>query len=152
MTVSLMEIRNFKDLEKAISQKIKKAMENEVAKKAIGIGQDMVEQEVYQKYTPTMYERTGELKESFETKPIKDGIELTNTRSDGDRYIPEIIEHGHWGSDQGGYEYPSYNEDGSPRAYMNPRPFMQKTKEQLENGEFKDALVKGLKSEGLKVE
>ena len=147
-----MEIRSLSQLEKALKQKIQHAMEDEVAKTAKDTMQEKIQTEVYNKYTPYStdgktphYERTYELLESVKTNMVNDNtLELTNTRSDGDRYIPEIIEYGQ------GYEW-GYTRDLDEE--IGARPFIAKTHEALDKeGIYKQALKKGLQQRGLKVE
>lgn len=145
-----MDIRNLKDLEKVLKQKVQEVMEDDVFEKVLQLGIKSAADEVYEAYTPTQYKRTYELLESFKYKPIENGIEFYNDRSDRGRNVAEIVEKGHWGSE--GYEFPSFYPDGSPKEYMYPRPFMANTKDGLENGEFKKALKDGLNKRGIRAE
>ena len=131
------------DLEKKLKKKIEDVMENEVAKVVIDEGKKQVQKEVYDKYEPKKYQRTGRLKEEWSKESIDNGIRVINTREDDKtgKYIPKVIETGE-GYDYGGYGY----------AYEKPRPFIQKTRESLEDsGNHIKALRKGLKRQGVKV-
>lgn len=146
-----MEIKNYKDLEKKLKEVVEKTMKNEVVEKAKEVMKDKINSEVYAKYTPYStdgktphYIRTYELLNSIKTNMIKDNtLEIYNTRSEGSRYIPEIIESGK------GYEW-GYTRDLNKE--IGERPFNKKTTKALKNGKFKKALKEGLKNQGLKVE
>lgn len=147
MTVAIINISKFSDLERALKKIVQDAMEDEVATKAIELGVKNVASEVYAKYTPYSsdgvtphYERTYELMSSFEYNPIHNGIEVYNDRSEGGRNIAEVIETGVgflWG-----YTRNLDEEIGA-------RPFMAKTREDLKYGEFKKSLEKGLNVRGI---
>lgn len=159
-----MEIRNKKDLEKMLKMVAKKALETEVSKTAKEIMEDKIDTEVYDAYTPYSsdgetphYERTYKLRESVKTEMIGDNhLILYNDRFDENeqitsensfyhksgRYIPSVLESGE------GYEW-GYNRDLD--SEIGARPFGKKTYEELENGEFKKALIKGIEKQGIKV-
>ena len=118
-----------KELEKYINLQIQDSLEKDVSKKIIDIAERHVQTDVYNVYkNPKEYVRTGELKESFESTSIEDGIEIENTRTDGNREIAEIIEYGHDDSKQG-YEYPAYYPQGE--NFIQARPFIQNTKDEI---------------------
>jgi hypothetical protein len=158
-----MKIRNKNDLEKLLKKVAKKALETEVAKTAEEVMKDKIDSEVYDAYTPYSsdgetphYERTYKLRESTKTEMIGDTIlMLYNDRFDEDeqiskenafyhdsgRYIPSVIESGK------GYEW-GYERDLD--SEIGARPFGEKTYEELKNGEFKKALIRGIKEQGIK--
>lgn len=148
------EVRTYSQLIKYLNKIAQEVMQDEVAVKAVELGQKNVVEEVYSVYipdssNPNSYDRTYEMM-NFDIKPTKDGIEFSHNRTDGDRYVSAIVEYGHENSE--GYEHPSYHEDGTPKEYMNPRPFFSETVSDLKNGEFKASLKAGLQAKGLKVE
>jgi len=139
-----MAAKNLKELAKQIEDMAKKAMQREnskVKKVAIETGKERVQEDVYNVYEPKIYSRTGQLKESWVAENTQDGVVLYNTRRDGDKYIPEVVETGI------GYDYTGYG-----YAYESPRPFIKNTKRDLENGNVRDALKEDLKSLGIDVE
>jgi hypothetical protein len=142
---------SMKDLEKYINQQIKDSLEKDVSEKVIDIAKRHVETDVYNVYkNPKEYERTGKLKESFESTSIENGIEIENTRRDGNREIAEIIEHGHDDSKQG-YEYPAYYPQGE--NFIQARPFIQNTKDEIVRDKVHvDELKKSMKSKGIDIE
>ena len=99
--------KNMKQLEAYINKQAKETL-YERKQTFVDVAKDHVESDVYDKYEPDLsnpnsYRRTGKLKESFKTNPIKNGIEITNTRSENGRDIAEIVEKGHYESQ--GYEH-----------------------------------------------
>lgn len=141
---------NMKELEKFINKQIQESLQKDVAPKIVKIAQEHVETDVYDVYPhPKEYQRTGQLKKSFEINPISDGVEIENTREDHDRYIPEIIEYGHDKSEQG-YQY-AYQYEGD--NYLQPRPFIENTRQEILNTNIHvDELKDSLKRKGLDVE
>ncbi|WP_142385269.1 hypothetical protein [Bacillus sp. UMB0728] len=138
-----------KELEKFLNQTIQDSLKTDVSKKIVKVAEDRVQKDVYNVYTPKEYTRSGELKKSFEVKEIPNGIEIENTRKDGNREIDEIIEYGHDKSAQG-YEYPAYYPGGD--NFTQPRPFIENTRQQILNENIHaDELRKSLNKKGLDV-
>jgi hypothetical protein len=136
--------KNLKELEKYINEQAKKALQNgkHVKNTVIETGKKHVDKDVYAVYEPKQYERTGLLRESWDVENTDDGIAVFNTRTDGDKYIPETIEYG-INYDYSGYGY----------AYEQPRPFINNTREELRNSNaLKEAMKKDLKDAGFDVE
>jgi len=136
--------KNLKELEKYINEQAKKALQNgkHVKNTVIETGKKHVDKDVYSVYAPKIYERTGLLRESWDVENTDDGIAVFNTRTDGEKYIPETIEYG-INYDYSGYGY----------AYEKPRPFINNTREELRNSNaFKEAMKKDLKDAGFDVE
>ena len=127
--------KNLKELEKYINEKAKKALQNgkHVKNTVIETGKKHVDKEVYSVYTPKIYERTGLLRESWDVENTDDGIAVYNTRTDGEKYIPETIEYG-INYDYSGYGY----------AYEQPRPFIANMRNELRNS---DELIKAFKKD-----
>lgn len=140
-------LRNIKQLEQYINKQAKEILYD---RRSVfeEIGKQKVKSEVYDKYTPDpnnpkSYKRTGELKESFVTTPINNGISMGNTRSENGRDIVEIIEKGHY--DSQGYEHVKPGAD-----YLLPRPFMKETKQEIKDTKIHvTELQKGLKAKGI---
>lgn len=138
--------KNMKELEKLINKKIANGLQNEVANEARRVMKENVITEVYQKYSPTNYERTGGLYQdkNIETKLVDDNtLTVRNIREENGRDIANIIETGT------GYDWERsriYN----MQPY--PRPFHAETARELdEKGLAKNALKKGLERQGLNV-
>jgi hypothetical protein len=163
--------KNLKDLEKFLNQKIKKAMENEVAEKVRDIQQEKIDEEVYDVYNvvggshqePYVYERRcdqGGLRDRrnmvADVKESNNGVELsveniTKAKDQSDINLVGLIEYGD-DSQYGYYEYKT-NRDGTSWQYRQPRPFLQETRNHLsKTGEHVEALKKGLKRQGIDVE
>lgn len=137
-------IRNINELKKYINEQAKKALQNgkHVKNTVIETGKKHVDKDVYSVYTPKIYERTGLLKESWDVKNTDDGIAVFNTRTDGEKYIPQVIESGI------GYDYTGYG-----YAYEKPRPFIAETHKELKDSNtLKEAMKKDLKDAGFDVE
>ena len=140
-------IRNKKQL-KAYIEKLSQEILYERRTVFEEIGKNHIETDVYKAYTPDKnnpdsYNRTGKLRESFKTNPTKNGIEITNTRSENGRDIAEIVEKGHY--DSQGYEHVKKG-----AAYLFPRPFMQNTKQEIKDRNLHvTELQKGLKARGI---
>lgn len=136
--------KNLKELERYINEQAKKALQNgkHVKNTVIETGKKHVDKDVYSVYTPKIYERSGLLKESWDVKNTDDGITVFNTRTDGEKYIPETIEYG-INYDYSGYGY----------AYEQPRPFIAETHKELKDSNIlKEAMKKDLKDVGFDVE
>ena len=135
--------KNLKELEKYINEQAKKALQNGkyVKNTVIETGKKHVDKEVYI-YQPKQYERTGLLRESWDVENTDDGIAVFNTRTDGEKYIPETIEYGI------NYDYTGYG-----YAYEKPRPFIAETRRELKDSNIlKEAMKKDLKDVGFDVE
>lgn len=134
--------KNLKELEKYINEQAKKALQNgkHVKNTVIETGKKHVDEDVYS-YEPKRYERTGLLRESWDVENTDDGIAVFNTRTDGEKYIPEVIESGI------GYDYSGYGYE-----YEKPRPFIANAREELRNSNaLKEAMKKDLKNIGFDV-
>lgn len=136
--------KNLKELEKYINEQAKKALQNgnHVKNTVIKTGKKHVDKDVYFVYTPKIYERTGLLRESWNVENTDDGVAVFNTRTDGEKYIPETIEYG-INYDYSGYGY----------AYEQPRPFIAETRRELKDSNIlKEAMKRDLKDAGFDVE
>lgn len=135
--------KNLKELKKYINEQAKKALQNGkyVKNTVIETGKKHVDKDVYF-YQPKQYERTGLLRESWDVENTDDGIAVFNTRTDGEKYIPQVIESGI------GYDYTGYG-----YAYEKPRPFIAETRRELKDSNIlKEAMKKDLKNAGFDVE
>lgn len=127
---------NLKELEKYVNKMAKDAMTkgNSVKNTVIEEGKRQVQETVYDVYDPKVYQRYGELKNSWEVEETSDGIAVFNDRRDGDKYVAETVEYGR------GYDYDF--------PYANtPRPFTENTREELSKGnKLAESLKKDMKS------
>jgi len=140
-----MEIRTLSDLEQTLKNKIKETMNDEISQTAKTTMQEKIETEVYEKYTPEDYIRTYKLLEAIETKLVNDNtLEVATTRTDEEtgKYIPTIIETGK------GYTW-GYKRDLDKE--IGARPYVAETFNALQDGKFKNYLIKGLSKRGIKV-
>jgi hypothetical protein len=141
-----MEFNSIAELEKYLTEKINNALRTEVADESRSVMQEHVMSDVYDKYTPTQYVRTGELYSNILTQMVDDNtLSIEDTRRDEEtgRLIAPIIESGV------GYTW----KDSRIYAMQPfPRPFVENTAKDLENGKAKQALAQGLKRQGLDIE
>ncbi|MCM3110040.1 hypothetical protein [Lederbergia lenta] len=136
--------KSIKDLEKYVNSKITSALEKEVNETVRKTLKENVITEVYDKYTPSHYERSGGL---FQDGNIESKMENSNTlsvrsiHSENGRDIAQVIESGL------GYSWSHL--DGEIGA----RPFHEETRREIEeNGLAKDSMRKGLQRQGLNVD
>jgi len=133
---------NLQDLFKFIESEVKDSLQKDVANKVIEVEQEHIKSDVYF-YEPKQYKRTGTLisKNSFEIKPIENGVSIRNITQHGGKDIPQVVEYGV------DYDYTGYGYE-----YEDPRPFVRNTREEI----FRDnihikALKKGLVNKGYKI-
>lgn len=151
----LATIRSYSDLEKALKQVVQEVMEKEVAEKAKEVIQDNVKEIVYNAGTPAMYIRrgltNGSLGDIEEMKhEYKNGILEVSNESD----YNHTFESNHFGYGNVDLSEPlAYNIEygyGSKSEWYNqPRPFIEESREDMRNGEFKAAMRKGLRRKGI---
>jgi|LSQX01.2.fsa_nt_gb hypothetical protein len=161
--------RNMSELSKALEKHIKQSMENEVAEVVKDVMQEKINDEVYMSYRhssgdsgrqePYRYERRyyeGGLidRDNIAHEVSKDGTltveNIAKGKDSGDDLAP-LIEMGH-NKGYGSYDYTS-NRDNTQDQYLQPRPFIAKTREELQKeGKHIKALKDGLKKQGLRVE
>lgn len=134
------------ELEKYLNEKINDALKTEVADMARDTMQEHVMSDVYDKYTPSQYVRTGDLYKDILTQMVDNNtlsIENTTKDEESGRLVAPIVEEGT------GYEWKN------SRIYTMqpfPRPFVEETAKELENGKAKQALADGLRKQGLTIE
>ena len=149
--MSKLNIKSYSQLEKVLKEKVEKAMKNEVAKKTKEVVQKNVEDVVYSVGEPTVYERrnltNGSLGDMEEMKhEYKDGVlEVTNEADYNPKFSSDGI------NDESLAYNIEYGYGSRDRWYNEPRPFIEESRNDLRNGEFKDSLAEGLTKQGLKV-
>jgi hypothetical protein len=134
--------KNMNELAKMIEKMAIKAMQqpnSETSQTVVETAKQHTQTDVYDVYTPQQYERTGELKESWEVENTRDGIAISNTREDAGKYIPEVIETGE------GYQY-DFEYNGKAR------PFIENTRNELRNSNnLTESLKRDLRNQGFNV-
>lgn len=122
-------------------------MKKDVSERATKLMEDNIDTEVYEAYTPMGDTRTGALGESVEADmQDNDTLVVYNSRYDygyggmGFRDVGRVVETGK------GY----YSNALDKR--IGARPFIEVTREALEKGEFKKAMIEGLAKRGIKAE
>ncbi|MGM1044887.1 MAG: hypothetical protein ACQEXX_01935 [Bacillota bacterium] len=138
-------VKNLKELEKILNKKISKALQQSVAPVVKNVMKEKIEEEVYDVYSPTIYERqkdNGGLTddENIKTTLMNNTIlAVENVRSDDGVNVAQVVETGQ------GYDY-DFPHNGVPR------PFTEATREHLrDTNEHVAALYKGLVRQGLNV-
>lgn len=162
-----MEIRSLKELEKALKKKVQEAMEDNVAKTTKETMQEQVKLIVYDADNPTVYERRkfangslGDIESMLHKYDDKTGtLQVTNVADFNHEFARRINPdtdkpYGYGAVDMNkslAYNI-EYGYDSKEAWYNEPRPFVEKTRGELREGKFKDALRKGLNERGIKAE
>lgn len=160
----MIQIRNLKDLKKVLKPIIAEALEKTGEEVVERVAREHVDKDVYQAYSPEVYEATFELRDSIFTKSadiknntievvIKHDTNKINSyapnqhysvvdnypRKDVSDWLPWIVSEGK-----------TANIWGDSGAYLKPRPYMDNAREELEQSkEHVDDLVKRLRALGL---
>jgi hypothetical protein len=137
---------NLKEMLEYIQKQANETLQDEVFETTRDVMQEHIQEDVYDAYTPADYERTYELisDDNIEGKVADNTLTVKNTRHDGDRYVPEIIEEGK------GYNW-GYIRDLDEE--IGARPFIANTKKDLQtNKQHVQAMKEGLKKRGLDVD
>ena len=153
-------------LEAFLLLKVQNAMTTTVASEVKQLESKNVKEVVYNVYSPKIYDRDmddGGLSDvenmSHNVSSIGQSVELTvdNKTISNPSYNPNnkspfevagLVEYGS-NNGYGYYDYPIKNKDSSNAEYLKPRPFIQKTKDELESGKAREIIVKALIKEGL---
>lgn len=150
-------------INKQLSKKVDNALAKEVLEAVKSEESEAIYSEVYGAYKPSKYRRrqkhggladpdnikgsvSGGVLTVVNTTPPNPGGCVINSLVMTDKVLPELVEHGDG--------YKSYHYDfQSDGRYMEERPFTAKTVENLKkNGDHVEALKKGLKQQGLKMQ
>ena len=146
-----MKVKSLKELRKAVEKAIDNSLENEVFETARSEEINSIETDVFEVYTPTIYERREidgiDDEENIVHNEVKNGtLKIGNITEFNPGYktanlgtgLPVLIEYGHGGKHYY-YDYPSSDE------FCDPRPFIANTRERLKkSGKHKEALKNGL--------
>jgi len=121
------EFKTVSELEKYLLKQISESLKTDVASDGRDLMREHVQDDVYDQYRPSDYERTWELINSCKSSMVSsDTLKLTNTRKgDEGEDVPSIIENG--GHYKWGY---IRNLD----EIIGPRPFIENTFVDLRNG------------------
>ncbi|TPG68896.1 hypothetical protein EEL31_10385 [Brevibacillus laterosporus] len=114
------KFKSIDELNKYLAKQISESL-NEVGDATKNTMQKHVKTDVYDAYTPTQYDRTGQLRNDIEVKVKGNTVSISPIRRDGDKYIPTIIETGH------GYDWKNSNIYQSKQK----RPFVQNTENEI---------------------
>lgn len=154
-----MAIRKFSDLEKALKKAVKKTMENEVARATKVAMHNNVQDVVYDAGEPIEYERrnftNGSLGDPSTMKHEykNDILEVTNEADFNHAFAihSDTWEYGDVDLDRSLAYNIEYGYGAEDEWWNEPRPFIEKTREDMRNGGFKKALKEGLEKNGLKI-
>jgi len=135
------EFKTVSELEKYLLKQISDSLQTDVALESRHLMREHIQDDVYNEYIPTHYERSWKLIDSCKTTNISnDTIELTNTRrGDESEDIPYILEYGK------GY---SWGVDLDER--IGPRPFFANTYKELAMGKARIFMKMALGKRGIK--
>lgn len=159
---------NLNNLSKFLNGKIADAMKTDVAETVRNVEQKNIDDTVYSGYRPSTsdgepwrYERrrdNGGLRDRknmvADVQVTSDGVKLLveniTTGSQDNFRIDDLVEYGD-GTNGKEYGY-KRNRDGTADQYLRGRPFTRNTIEELERtGEHVDALINGLRKNGIEV-
>lgn len=100
---------------------INDSLETDVNKEMIQVVQEHVKTDVYDAYNPLSYQRTNELLADVKGEMVNDDtLEITDTRTENGKDIPQIIEYGK------GYTWGIGLDER-----IGPRPFMENAEQQI---------------------
>lgn len=165
--------KNLKDLEKYLKEKIDNSLEKEVASMVKAVQTDHIVDDVYMAYNkvgggrqePYVYERRyfqgGLIDRENMVSEVADGVlTVTNIAEANPDYnkspvenLAGLIEYGHENG-YGQYDY-TRNRDGTEWQYMQPRPFIENTRDDIAKNKLhvkalKEALKRRLGNESVK--
>jgi len=140
-----MEFKTVSELEKYLLKQISESLKTDVASDGRDLMREHVQDDVYDQYRPSDYERTWELINSCKSSMVSsDTLKLTNIRKgDEEEDVPNIIENG--GHYKWGY---IRNLD----EIIGKRPFIENTFLDLRNGWGKLFLKNSLEKRGFKTQ
>ncbi|WP_099301819.1 hypothetical protein [Bacillus sp. Marseille-P3800] len=128
----------FAHINQSLAQSIQDE-DSQVVKASIETLKQSVQENVYDVYSPFLYDRTGGLKEEWKVEIEDGGIAIMSNRHDGETYVAEVVETGT------GYRY-DFPYNGVPR------PFTQLAAEELKgNGRLSHALKQDLVKRGFRI-
>lgn len=164
------EFKSVQDFVEQLSKDVQQSLRTEVANDVVDLAIGQAQKEIYDVYTPAVYQRrysfidrdlwtyldwsdyldgyTLEVVNLATPNPFNNGEDLFATT---DKYLPSLIELGHLAYTtrygHNGYDFTSNGDN----EYMHPRPFASTTSQILsgnDNRSFKHSLEKSLKTKG----
>lgn len=157
----LANVTSWKQLEVALQKARDRALKG-AGEKAVEVVKDRVDKDVYGTGSPTVYERTYQLRESLVADDFKSsGNTAEITIKHDTSQIHSTAPNQHYSVVDGSSSVESIAEivhDGkSGRVFgegywTKPRPYMDNAKEIMKDGKYRDFMVEELKKLGYKVE
>lgn len=144
-----MEFSNMKDLFKYLDNAKTEVLETDVADMAVEKMKEHVQDDVYDVYTPTSYQRTGTLKRNVDSHMLDDDtVEITDIYNDYEngvkKNVTKIV------TESRGYTW-GYHRNLDEE--IGPRPFIDKTRKEIEDEHLAtEAMKEGLKNKGIMTE
>lgn len=149
--------KNMKDLQKHLEKAVSDVLRNEVNDTVRKTMQKNIDEVVYESYMPVKYERRdigGGLIADENIQGTVEGLTLTvenitpfNQDPPSQNTGTGLVGLTEYGDGWGGY---NYDHPRPGRPYMNPRPFIQRTREELsETSKLVDSMKTGLKKHGI---
>ena len=160
------QFKNMSDLRKYLQKAVDSALTHEVYEAVKQKEQEVIQEEVYDRYKPVNYKRRGSkggliadenividggvakkgiliVKNITPPNPYLNGVSGEKTTTPMDSTTPYLVEYGVYNPSGYGYDYWS----GARK-----RPFTMRTMEELESSDdCREALKKGLESQGITV-
>lgn len=153
-------VSSYKDLEIALTRALAKAMSG-VGDKTAELVKDRIDKDVYAAGSPTVYERTYELRESVEAGKVSVGKSIVETEiGHNPTEIGSYEPNQHYSIVDGSHSSDSIAEivhDGKSSHILGTgfwtkkRPYMDNAKEEMKDGKYKKFMVEELKKQGLSV-
>ena len=146
MKVVVSDLGALKELLKTV---VNEALEYDVAPEVQIMLSENAQRDVYDAYKPFVYGRSYSLTDgAAETYDVKSSGDMKVEVSVNHPY-GKLIEYGD-GVDGMHYDYP-YNRNNTEDQFLRPRPFYRHTKEQLENGKYKELMAQSLRAKGISI-
>lgn len=155
--VKMANVKNYKDLEVALTKALAKAMPK-VGDKTVELVKDRIDKDVYGAGSPTVYERTYELRESVEVGKISVGKSTVETEiGHNPTEIGSYSPNQHYSVVDGSHSSDSIAEivhDGKSSHILGtgfwtkPRPYMDNAKKEMKDGKYKEFMIEQLRKQG----
>ena len=151
-------IKTYSDLEVALTRIIAKAMPG-VGDKTAELVKNRIDQDVYSVGTPSVYERTYELRESVEAGKITVGkstveTEIGHNTTEIGAYEPNqhysVVDGSH--STESISEIVNYGKSGKIYGegyWTQKRGYMDNAQNEMEDGKYKEFMIEELKKQGI---
>lgn len=154
-------VKTWKELEKALMRARDKALEG-TGEKAKELVKDRIDKDVYSAGTPSVYERTYELRESVQPSKVKSTGNIAELEIGHDTSLIGSYEpNQHYSVVDGSSSVDSIalivHDGRSGKIFGNgywteERPYMSNAKEEMEDGKYREFMKEELKKQGYKVE